>query len=121
MLAVVEPKDLVWHSSPVDGLGVHLAILKPGWLPSMQSSFGQRLTAQDVLVAVASKRCVNHSLHVRFHRLGATKLANSLGSLSDRKVAGTRLAVLGLPGRGQSKSLLGRLVRLLLGHRPLER
>jgi hypothetical protein len=30
MLAVVEPKDLVWHSSPVDGLLVHLAILKSG-------------------------------------------------------------------------------------------
>jgi len=74
-----------------------------------------------LLVAVASKRRLDHSLHVRFHRLGAAKLANSLGRLSDRQVAGARLAMLGLPSCGQSKSLLGRLVRLLLGHRPLER
>jgi hypothetical protein len=44
MLAVVEPKDLVWHSSPIDGLSVHLAILKPGWLPSTKSLSGKRST-----------------------------------------------------------------------------
>ena len=78
------------------------------------------MASQSVLVAVAAKRRLNHPLHVRFHRFGATKLTNSLGCLSDRQVAGTCLAMLGLPGRSQSKSLLGRLVRLLLGHRPLE-
>ena len=44
MLAVVEPKDLVWHSSPIYGLSVHLAILKPGWLPSTKSLSGKRST-----------------------------------------------------------------------------
>ena len=50
------------------------------------------------------------------NRRGSAQLANTLGSLANSQVARTAFTMLSLAGCGQSKSLLGSLVSLLLRH-----
>ena len=67
-------------------------------------------------VAVATQGFANLGRFRVIHARGTTKIPFALVAHSGRQVAGSRLTMLDLAGRRDTKTLLGSLVGLLLRH-----